>query len=155
MAGNERWHINQRRCHHRILLKPALELPQPLRAGSTATCIGRWDFNSFPRSKREVMNLTVQQRSWQGMPEPEVFMELSFRAEQGIINLLKTFSNQTISSPNVPTKNWLSKFQSMAEERFSPVHTIFLGILHTSSSRYQPRKQLRGKLLSALCIEVF
>lgn len=146
MAGNERWHINQRHCHHLMLPKPALELPQSLRAAITTICIGRWDFNSFPGSKREVMNLPLSQRSWRGIPEPGVFMELSFRAEQGVINLVKTFSNQTISSPNVHTKNKLSKFQSTLEERFSPVHTILLGILHTSSSRYQPRKQPRGKI---------
>lgn len=127
MAGNERWYINQRHCHHLMLPKPALELPQSLRAAITAICIGRWDFNSFPGSKREVMNLTVQQRSWQGIPEPGVFMELSFRAKQGVTNLLKTSSNPTISSPNFHTKNQLSKFQSTVEERFSPVHTIFFG----------------------------
>lgn len=153
MAGNERWHINQRHCHHLMLPKPALELPQSLRAAITAICIGRWDLNSFPRSKREMMNLPLQQRSWQGTPEPGVFMELSFRAEQGVINLVKTFSNQTISSPNVHTKNQLSKFQSTVEERLSSVHTIFLGMLHNSSSHYQPWKQLRWKLLRALCSE--
>lgn len=57
--------------------------------------------------------------------------------------------------PKCPHKNQLSKFQSTVEKRLSPVHTIFLGMLHTSSSCYQPWKQLRGKLLSALCIEVF
>lgn len=56
----------------------------------------------------EVINLTLQQRSWQGIPETEVFMELSFRTEQRVINLLKIFSNQTISSPNVHTKNSLA-----------------------------------------------
>lgn len=139
MAGNERWHINQRHCHHLMLPKPALELPQSLRAAITAICIGRWDLNSFPRSKREMMNLPLQQRSWQGTPEPGVFMELSFRAEQGVINLVKTFSNQTISSPNVHTKNQLSKFQSTVEESSAlctqyfweccttPLHTISHG----------------------------
>lgn len=126
MAGNERWHINQRHCHHLMLPKPALELPQSLRAAITAICIGIWDFSSLPRSKREVMNLPLQQRSWRGIPEPGGFMELSFRAEQGVINLVKTFSNQTISSANVRTKKTAQQIPEHCGRNLQPcAHNIF------------------------------
>lgn len=131
MAGNERWHINQRHCHHLMLPKPALELPQSLRAAITTICIGRWDFNSFPRSEREVMNLPLLQRSWRGIPEPGEFMELSFRAEQGVINLLKTFSSQTISSPNVHTKKTAQQIPEHCGRKVQPcAHNIFGNSAH-------------------------
>lgn len=73
----------------------------------------------------EVMNLTLQQRSWQGIPETKVFMELSFRTKQRVINLLKIFSNQTISSPNVRTKNSLANSIALWKKNLTPIHAIF------------------------------
>jgi len=37
-----------------MLLKSALKLSQSFRADMAAICIGSWDYNLFPRSKREV-----------------------------------------------------------------------------------------------------
>jgi len=71
------------------------------------------------------MNLTLQQRSWQGVPETEVFMELSFRARLRVTHLFKILSNQTISSPNVHTKSSLANSIALWKNDLPPVYTIF------------------------------
>lgn len=68
----------------------------------------------------EVMDLTLQQRSWHGIPETEVFMELSFRTKQRVINLLKRFSNQTISLLSVNTKNSLANSIALRNKHLPP-----------------------------------
>lgn len=77
----------------------------------------------------EVMNLTRQQRSWHGIPETEIFMELSFRTKQRVINLWKRFPNQTISLPNVNTKNSLANFIALWNKHVPPIendaHLLF------------------------------